>query len=61
MRKRSIVKLIFVFALLSTESASAAWLSGWENRVKITISNTNADSDLSHYPRIWKQCSDIRL
>jgi len=27
-----------------------AWLSGWSKRVKVTVSNTNIDSDLTHFP-----------
>ena len=27
-----------------------AWLSGWDKRIKITVSNTNIDSDLTHFP-----------
>lgn len=26
------------------------WLSGWDQRVKITISNTNVDANLTHFP-----------
>jgi len=27
-----------------------AWLSGWAKRRKVTVSNTNIDSDLTHFP-----------
>jgi len=27
-----------------------AWLSGWGKRIKVTVSNTNIDSDLTHFP-----------
>ena len=27
-----------------------AWLTGWNYRLKITVSNTNIDSDLTHFP-----------
>ena len=27
-----------------------AWLSGWDNRIKLTIDNTKIDSELSHFP-----------
>ena len=27
-----------------------AWLSGWDNRIKLTIDNTKVDSELSHFP-----------
>ena len=27
-----------------------AWLSGWDKRIKITVSNTNIDSDVTHFP-----------
>jgi len=26
------------------------WLSGWAKRIKVTVSNTNIDSDLTHFP-----------
>lgn len=27
-----------------------AWLSGWDNRIKITIDNSKVDAELSHFP-----------
>jgi hypothetical protein len=27
-----------------------AWLSDWSKRVEITVSNTNIDSNLTHFP-----------
>ena len=35
-----------------------AWLSGWTYRKKITIDNTNVDSDLSNFPLLVKISSD---
>jgi hypothetical protein len=48
------VVLIITLALHSmaflATPVHAAWLSGWDNRVQITVSTTNIDSDLTHFP-----------
>jgi hypothetical protein len=31
-----------------------AWLTGWSKRIEITVSNTNIDSDLTHFPLTLK-------
>ena len=31
-----------------------AWLSGWDKRLEITVSNTNIDSDLTHFATLLK-------
>jgi len=35
---------------LGVQEAQAAWLSGWAKRIEITVSNSNIDSDLTHFP-----------
>lgn len=45
-----IIGSIFIFG----GQAGAAWLSGWDQRIEITVSNTNIDSDLTHFPLMLK-------
>ena len=40
---------------------SISWLSGWQYRKKITISNTNVGSDLTNFPVLVKISSDSNM
>ena len=35
---------------LGLQSAQADWLSGWDQRIKMTIESDNVDADLSNFP-----------
>jgi len=46
--KRAIIALILWSAVVPY--AYAGWLTGWDQRVKLTIDNTKIDSELFHFP-----------
>ena len=48
-------------AIVASFTPSIAWLSGWQHRKKITISNTNVDSDLADFPVLVKVSSDSSM
>ena len=48
-------------AIFVSFAQSASWLSGWGYRKKITISNSNVDSDLSNFSVLVKISADVNL
>lgn len=43
-------KYILIFCFFISFNLQAAWLGTWAHRVEITVSNTNIDSDVTHFP-----------
>lgn len=48
-------------AIVVSFAPSVAWLTGWSYRKKITISNSNVDTDLSNFPALVKISSDSNM
>ncbi len=48
------IGLIVLISFCMVSDAGAAWLSGWAKRIEITVSNTNIDSNLTHFPLMLK-------
>ena len=44
------ILIISCICVLLSHPVYAAWLGTWEKRVEITVSNTNIDFDLTHFP-----------
>jgi len=51
MSKRFIGAIICIgFIILMASPAEGAWLSGWDQRIKLTIDSSKIDSDLTNFP-----------
>ena len=48
-------------AIYASFTPNNTWLSGWQYRKKITISNTNVGSDLSNFPVLVKISADSNM
>ena len=57
-RKQAVLNLLLaavmtvslVSPFMVQEVSAEGWLSGWDQRIEITVDNTNIDSDLTHFP-----------
>jgi len=48
--KKLILPLILILLLTFTLVGNCAWLTGYDQRIKLTIDNTKVDSALSDFP-----------
>lgn len=48
--KKYILPLILIFVLFFVSIGDCAWLTGYDQRIKLTIDNTKIDSTLSNFP-----------